>query len=363
MGTNYLMFAARLVVLALLMPGSVFAADCTPKFPYKDGWLGADAAYSIPLSGERSLWLFGDTFVRGDSKQERAGSRMVPNSVALATCNDGAWDIRYSWGGAADAKPRPFFDSGSTKFDYWPMDGFLYNGGLFVALTKVQKNGGGPFGFQYVGVDLAEVADVSKPPEQWRIQYHPLASGTTAFPGVSINVSEGYAYLYAVLEGDAHKGHPMIVARLPLSRLKDPAAAIEYLSQKDGWRSGLDWKDAKIVMATGATEMTVRYHPELKKWVAVLGKPRFLSNDVVLRTSDSLLGPWSEDRTIYPMPEMEAKTEGYDKDTFCYAAKEHPEYAASGLLMTYACNSFDFKKQLADLKIYRPIPVRLGLKR
>ncbi|MFY0628721.1 MAG: hypothetical protein JXR07_20680, partial [Reichenbachiella sp.] len=28
-----------------------------------DAWTGGDATYSIPLSGNRTLWLFGDTFI------------------------------------------------------------------------------------------------------------------------------------------------------------------------------------------------------------------------------------------------------------------------------------------------------------
>ena len=32
-------------------------------YPYRQGWLGGDAAYSVPLSPGRTLWLFGDTFI------------------------------------------------------------------------------------------------------------------------------------------------------------------------------------------------------------------------------------------------------------------------------------------------------------
>jgi hypothetical protein len=35
-----------------------------PDFPYREGWLGGDAAYSIPIAPDTSLWLFGDSFVR-----------------------------------------------------------------------------------------------------------------------------------------------------------------------------------------------------------------------------------------------------------------------------------------------------------
>ena len=41
--------------------GTDAAARCLPSFPFQDGWLGADAAYSIPLPDGRSVWIFGDT--------------------------------------------------------------------------------------------------------------------------------------------------------------------------------------------------------------------------------------------------------------------------------------------------------------
>jgi len=46
---------------ALLQAQERSKIDCTPSFPFKDSWWGADAAYSIPLPDGRSIWIFGDT--------------------------------------------------------------------------------------------------------------------------------------------------------------------------------------------------------------------------------------------------------------------------------------------------------------
>src|SRR2546430_16976623 len=49
-----------------------------PEFGYTDGWLGADDAYSIPLTSTESLWLFGDTFVgTAETKLRRSEERRV----------------------------------------------------------------------------------------------------------------------------------------------------------------------------------------------------------------------------------------------------------------------------------------------
>ena len=53
-----------------------------PDFAYTQGWLGADDAYSIPLGPDRSLWLFGDTFVGTPATKLRSDAKtMVRNSI------------------------------------------------------------------------------------------------------------------------------------------------------------------------------------------------------------------------------------------------------------------------------------------
>jgi hypothetical protein len=58
--------------------------------------------------------------------------------------------------------------------------------------------------------------------------------------------------------------------------------------------------------------------------------PKLFSNKIVARTAPHLAGPWSEGNVIYRIPEMQKGNAGYDKDTFCYAAKEHPEFRRPG---------------------------------
>src|ERR1051326_1348583 len=79
------------------------------SFPYKDGWLGGDAAYSVAVSPTKSVWLFGDSFVNpsaGEQRNEakdRRGAKMVRNSVGVSTLDPNAgWQIEYFWGSASD---------------------------------------------------------------------------------------------------------------------------------------------------------------------------------------------------------------------------------------------------------------------
>lgn len=290
---------------------------------------------------------------------------MVSNTVGVSTCDGGKWSIRYYWNDQDSKEPRAFFDSGSQEYRFWPLDGFIRNETLYVAMIQVRnKSEGGQFGFEHVGVKLASISNPSAPPNQWKVKYLDLISGLVAFPGVSIIKKGDYVYLYTVLDDDAHKHHPMILTRILLKRLQQPKENIEYLAKDGRWRPGVGWEDAKVIMEKGSTEMSVRFHPKLKRWIAVYGKPEFLSNEVILRTAPSFMGPWSPLKTIYRIPEMNPENAGHDKDTFCYASKEHVEFgedSAKTLTLTYVCNSFDFGKQVENMRIYFPQTVTLEI--
>jgi len=79
-------------MLLVVLGGSAFTraqttGSCTPSFPFQDGWLGADAAYSIPLPDVRSVWIFGDTLY-GDKRIVVGNEpRMVRNSIGISRCN------------------------------------------------------------------------------------------------------------------------------------------------------------------------------------------------------------------------------------------------------------------------------------
>ena len=67
----------------------------------------------------------------------------------------------------------------------------------------------------------------------------------------------------------------MLLARLPLTGLAQPASHLEYLGQNNQWKPGLDPEKAYVVMDKGASELSVRHHAKSKIWVAVSGEPLF----------------------------------------------------------------------------------------
>lgn len=361
-------------MLCGLFAGSVFvhaqaAGQCTPSFPFQDGWWGADAAYSIPLPDGRSVWIFGDTLY-GDKRVVVGNEpRMVRNSIGISRCDDkGQWSLQYVIRHGEDGPPRDFFQAQilrprATGTWYWALDGFVHEKDLWVTLlcmrnARVKRADG--FDFETCGADLAKVSDLDADPQKWEVAYFPLvADGVAAYPSATAVVDGEYAYLFALYEKDAR---PMLLTRMPLAPIGD----LQYLAKagkKTGeWEPGFKPKQAVPVMDHGTSEMTVRYHADIKKWLAVMRSPALSSDAILLRTAPAITGPWSGGEVIYHIPEMQKDSPGYDKNIICYAGKEHPEFERPGfLLITYVCNTMKVPDLVTNLKIYVPKVVEVAL--
>src|SRR5579871_6510072 len=125
-------FAAVAWVVASLLSVlfcSHASASCTPAFPLeKDkplGWLGADAAYSIPLPDGHDVWIFGDTLYGKERVVQGNDPRMVHNSIGISTCTpQGEWKLRYFIKHDEGGHALSFFSPSDSTHWYWALDGF-----------------------------------------------------------------------------------------------------------------------------------------------------------------------------------------------------------------------------------------------
>ena len=356
-----------LAFLNLSLAFSGVANDSVPlTFPLQQGWLGGDEAYSVLLdaTNNRSLWMFGDSYVRSDSTLSRVGAKMIANTVAIRTSDGVRQTIDYFWKNQETTKQQAFFSPGTEAFRYWPEDGFVYNGKLYLCLIRIQSAGAGAFGFREIGVDLATVTNPQNAPPDWQIKYTPLSSSTDIFPGISTVLSSDYVYLFADNDAAAHKhDRPIYLARIPLPLLDtDPSAHLQYLADENVWKPGPIGSDAVIIMNRGVTEMTVRWHPNINRWVDIQISNEFPAHQIWRRQASNLTGPWSEPVSIYTMPEYSPSNPGYGPKRFFYAGKEHIEFlnATNGFgLVTYVGNSMSASDVEHDLKLYVPQVVPL----
>jgi hypothetical protein len=366
-----IIFVLTLMCLAAAMPARSNSDDkgtgTRLRFPYSDGWLGADDAYSIPFAPGKSIWLFGDTFVGDATTTLRSNAKtMVRNSVGITTCPpERDCTIQYYWQHPHAPKPRSFFDTGTDDEWYWPMDGYLDGDTLYISLMIVRNRPGpgsnDPFGFEIDGTRWARIANVSASPSQWEISIKDLTP-RGLWMGSSIFRDGEFVFFYTQVSQGEGKGY-MIVMRVPVKKIADPEKNCQYLGTDEKWHSGIPRGDGLRVIDQAISEMSVRYHASAGKWIAISTGPEFPSRRVMARTADSPIGPWSQPREIFEFPEMKIDKPGYDKDTFCYATKEHTEFSDSKIVLTYACNSNSVEKVKAKMEIYRPQVVVLGLPR
>jgi len=348
-------------------------------YPYKGRWHGADVAYSIQLSPDRFLWLFGDTFVGSPNTQRIPGDSMPRNSIGIAECLSGQpCPLTFAWISHRDGPPSSFFETGTPEY-YWPLDGFVSNDTLYVVLQKMHTAGdGGAFGFDYSGVVLASIKNYMDPPTVWNIVYQPILSGNTVIPGVATvspaaaessadpSAPGGYAYFFTWVKNG--RLPEVALMRLPSTSLDDAALSAghwQYLTKSGAWSSwttpALLPKDAKIMVRGNYTEFTVFYHPELRRWLMTL-PGGFLDGAALLSHADSLAGNWSAPDSIYNYPESQPTNPDHAPNVFCYAAKEHPELEGKGTFtFTYACNSMKEAEILANPRLYHPVVVNLPM--
>src|ERR1035441_6662372 len=273
-------FASALTLLAALElcagaePAGKAAPEWDALFQPESGWIGADGAYSIPLSGDTMLWLFSDTFVGKVKEGKRLDARMINNSIAL---QHGTNQPEFFYGTAADGKPASFINpqSGSQRDYFWLTHGARTGDGLYFFLLRVVTvKPGTPFGFKLVDGWLAHVANPDASPSQWRITQTKVpftsisAKGSLIFGNAVLREGE-FVYIFG---GDtrtqakkASKPNGMVIARAPADGLGDFA---QWRFLADGaWQK--DFKRVTPVFPNLGSEFSVSWLPGRKEYAAV----------------------------------------------------------------------------------------------
>lgn len=316
-------------------------------FRTESDFLGADAAYSVPLAPGRTLFLFGDTFVATSPARVRSESRMVRNTVGIV---EGADPSTATFTPILpcdpDGVPQSFFAERGDAW-LWPMHGARIEGGpLILFLSRVVSDPGG-LGFRADGAVAVAIDDPDADPIQWTPR--DLALPDPPFPllfGVATLIEGEHLYVYAVREPG---NHDIYLVRYPLAdaRRGDLAAPEWWV---EGERFGDVEAGALRVMDDGATELSVSAHDG--RFVAVQTRG-FGGTTIATRSAPRPEGPWTALVDAYRPPES-------DRDgVIVYAAKAHPELSGADLVVTYAANDLDFASLVADASLYFPRFVRL----
>jgi hypothetical protein len=380
-------------------PGSAPPPQCVsamaPTIPYAEGWLGSDGGASLLLPDNISvIWLFGDSFIGQAGAADRTNAVFPHNSIGISACPSQTWGAMDHYWGQIGTNPLAFFNPYATDFWDWPAEAFSYGSNVYVLMQRAQFDPtNSAFPFSLVGSDLA-IVSTSDPmgswtnPAEWTQQVISLNKSPSAtLASSAVQPGDGYVYIYTSLPATAADpfDNPIILVRAPLQQLSDIVNQLQYFSVSQVWKSvpvdgTTTWESDAKVMFPAAAEMSVRWHgPPQNEWIAVYTS--FASGWIMMLTAPSTSPTatpqesltWSTNpKLIYQIPEMNPmdQTGQYDPNAWCYAVREHIEWATTtSMVATYACNytgsSAGAAGNLAGLKtsmnLYHPVPVRIPL--
>ena len=336
-----------------LLRASRAAPDLDARFNSADGWVGADGIYSAALPGNRTAWLFSDTWTGAVRDGKRVQTRMINNSVGIS---EGAGPATFYYPTNAEGQATSLFAPPDGRGWYWLWAGLPDGGRLALFAARVEKtNGGGAFGFRVFGTALGEVANPQDAPTAWRMRWQnlPDAWQPRVFWGSAALGRDGFDYVYGYHENGGQgldfQRH-MLLARAPSGKLGDFSAWRFF--GKGAWRETP--QEAEPLCPGVATEYSVTYIPAHKRYLLVT-HDLFLSPKIVARTAESPWGPWSDKTDLYTCPEADSA-----RGVFCYAGKLQPGLSdEQTLVLSYAANANDLSTVLSDATLYIPRFVRI----
>ena len=363
-------------------------------------WHGADAAYSVPLSGDRTLWLFGDTFV-GTSRHT---ARMVHNSIGVQDGSDLTTAALVSHFGGRPSDPQPFFPSEAGTW-LWPMAGARTPVGVVVFFMRVRsarpdlptvidawREEGSMHFFDVFDWTAALVENPDAPVGDWSVRMLDTPPAVDrVMPGAGVVVDGEHLYAYGWRDG--HALRPGLIRRRPKYRgywrprlaylLRWPVEQIPAGLHDAQWWCGDGWSldaaQAASVIDSPATEFTVhrdgdgfvlteaaawlrgvdgvpalralRVLKRLPRWSRALTVAGLLKVSVSVRRAAALTGPWSDPVRVF--------TPKVARDVHVYAGKGHPQLADDALVCTYAQIALTADRTLDDDSLYYPRFVRV----
>jgi hypothetical protein len=130
-------------------------------------WLGADGAYTVDLGGERTLWMFGDTFLARVPGGTTDGAFFLRNTVAVQTGRDPSRALMaFFWGTDRDGGPRSFIAQDGAEW-FWPGGGARLGAALLLFYGRVRTPSGDTSGFEAAGWRAIVVDDPDDDPSAW----------------------------------------------------------------------------------------------------------------------------------------------------------------------------------------------------
>lgn len=305
-------------------------------------WNGADGCYTVLLPDGRLLWSFQDSFFGNVSQdRNRTDNKMCRNAANLeldtsvqsfVQLNPGTGNTSETW-----VKYR---DAPEDQDWYWPGTSQVHGNQLQMLLAHVHKTGDGAWDFAINSTDLA----IYNLPSMQLDHIQENKDTYQNYSAASIAAPDGYTYMYATENG--YLTTYMYVARVAGH---DLTGTWEYYGD-NGWST----TPQKKSVCSDITQPNVFY--EDGKYYLV-SQQNLFGLDIYIQEATSPVGPWTNKRTLYRIPEK------YTVDFITYNAFVHRALSRQGeLVISYNINPTDFNSNFnvpGSADRYRPYFVRV----
>ncbi|PWU08606.1 MAG: hypothetical protein C5B50_29185 [Verrucomicrobia bacterium] len=353
---------AHLLRLVSILPDPVFKDMLGLR---TNGWLGSDDGESIVLSRQKTLWLFGDTFIGPLSNGVRvAGAPMIHSTVGIQEREKLPPDCMTFYWKEKNGKPESFFPhQPSTPGDYyWVTKGVMLKGELFLFAWCISGTAEGLLGWKEAGSALIRVPNPLDPPEHWVQKAYSLNLGEGITFHSALVVEPPYLYLYGIA-----KPRQTALARVRINDLLKGKLTEAYEYWVKGSKSphwGKEAKDCVPQFQPVNSECSVHYEPAWRLYTCFTYD--VMSPEIYLTTAKSVTGPWSEPVPIYQVPEHGR----FSFPVMTYAVRQHPELSThtGEVILTYATNIPNSESQLftaegKDVYVHRFLRAQFELKK
>ena len=304
------------------------------------GWTGGDGTLSIPLTDDRTVWLFGDTFlghVRPDNSRS-ADSPLIRNCLVVQSGND--LETRFS--GTTDA-PGAFLVSEAPDTWYWPGDGTVQPKGLQVFFHRFRTVATGMWGWAW---DDTVIATIGLPDLVLKGVSRRREGNGVAY-GASLLEAGGWIYIFGTEQLGAIKH--LHLARAPHGGLE---------GDSDYW-SGQAWStraaDSRAILPGVSSQFGV-VPLDSGIGLVTMEARRPFTGRVVAYFAAQPTGPWKGPVSIYQAPEADDQVAAYNPFV-------HPQFSsANNFLISYNVNHLHDPDTLyQDAGLYRPRFIRTDL--
>lgn len=261
--------------------------ELAPVFDHSWNIIGADLGFSFKHKGQIYV-VFGDTWGRTGGE----GTDWRSNTMGIISKHP---DQGYAMtdfvkdGNGEAIELLPSMKEPGQEYTVLPTSGISVDGRMYLHYVSITNWHQEDWGYKGMSVNYTSVAYSDDDGHTWTEAEAARHYGDYAFTQTAMVGHDGFVYVYGIPAG---RFGPAKLFRTTAEGLLDPATYRYW--DGDGWSP--EAATAAEVVPAPVGELSVKWSEYHDRWIMMYLND--ISHNIVLRTAESLEGPWDEERTV-----------------------------------------------------------------